>query len=84
MEPKKYSSYAEIDHDLEILKLEREIHYRKMKLSYEKAKDSIMPSNHVSGFYKAYKKIFSGFPGMILKALIPYVVNWFINKKRGG
>ena len=30
MEPKKYSSYADIDRDLEILKLEKEIHYQKL------------------------------------------------------
>ena len=38
MEPKKYSSYAQINHDLEILKLEKEIHYKKMLLSIDKTK----------------------------------------------
>ena len=32
MATKKYSSYAQIDADLEILKLEKEIHYQKMIL----------------------------------------------------
>ena len=41
MQPKKYSSYAEIEHDLEILKLEKEIYFQKMKLSYEKTKESV-------------------------------------------
>ena len=44
METKKYTSYAEIEHDLEILKLEKEIHYKKMQLSFEKTKESFMPS----------------------------------------
>ncbi len=83
MEPKKYSSYAEIEHDLEILKLEKEIHYQKMKLSFDKTKDSILPSQPLEGFYKIYKNFFSGTFGMILKMLIPYAVNWFINRKRG-
>jgi len=38
MEKKKYSSYAQIEHDLEILKVEKEIHYQKMLLSIEKRK----------------------------------------------
>ena len=83
MEAKKYSSYAEIDRDLEILKLEKEIHYQKMKLSFDKTKESIIPTEPISGFYAVYKKVFTGIPGMIIKMLIPYVVNWFINRKRG-
>ncbi|HEU0125365.1 MAG TPA: DUF6327 family protein, partial [Flavobacterium sp.] len=41
MEKKKYSSYAEIDKDLEILKLEKDINYQKLKLSFQKTKESI-------------------------------------------
>jgi len=83
MEPKKYSSYAEIERDLEILKLEKEIHYQKMKLSFDKTKESILPSQPIEGFYAVYKKVFSGTLGMVLKILIPYAINWFINRKRG-
>jgi hypothetical protein len=83
MEPKKYSSYVEIEYDLEILKLEKQIHYQKMKLSFDKTKESIIPSQPLEGFYKIYKSLFSGTFGMILKILIPYVISWFINRKRG-
>ncbi|GAA4034172.1 DUF6327 family protein [Flavobacterium cheonhonense] len=83
METKKYASYAEIEHDLEILKLEKEIYFQKMKLSYEKTKDSIFPSEPVQGFYAVYKKLFSGTLGSILKIALPYVIGWFINRKRG-
>ncbi|WP_284651022.1 DUF6327 family protein [Flavobacterium terrisoli] len=83
MGSKKYSSYAEIDYDLEILKLEKEINYQKMVLSFDKTKESILPSKPLEEFYNIYKKVFSGIPGMILKILIPYVINWFLNKKRG-
>ena len=34
MEKKKYSSYAEIERDLEILKLEKEINYNKIILNF--------------------------------------------------
>ncbi|MFN3967420.1 DUF6327 family protein [Flavobacterium sp.] len=83
MGTKKYSSYAEIEHDLEILKLEKEIYYQKMKLSFDKTKESILPAEPLEGLYKIYKNVFSGTFGMILKLLIPYAISWFINRKRG-
>jgi hypothetical protein len=83
MENKKYSSYAQIDHDLEILKVEKEIHYKRMLLSIEKTKESILPSKTISFVNTIYEKVFSGNLGTILKIVIPYAVNWFINKKRG-
>ncbi|MEK8178994.1 DUF6327 family protein [Flavobacterium buctense] len=83
MGTKKYASYAEIEHDLEILKLEKEIHYQKMKLSFEKTKESILPAEPLEGLYTIYKNVFSGTFGMILKMLIPYAISWFINRKRG-
>lgn len=84
METKKYSSYAEIEHDLEILKLEKEIYYQKMKLSFEKTKESVFPSEPVQGFYAVYKKVFSGTLGTVLKIALPYLISWFINRKRGN
>ena len=83
MENKKYSSYDQIDHDLEILKVEKEIHYKRMILSVEKTKESILPSKTISFVNTIYEKVFSGNLGTILKIVIPYAVNWFINKKRG-
>ena len=83
METKKYSSYAEINHDLEILKIEKEIHYQKILLSIDKTKENILPSKSVSFIGDIYQKLFSGSVGTILKIAIPYAVNWYINRKRG-
>lgn len=83
MEPKKYSSYAEINHDLEILKLEKEIHYKKMLLIIENTKESFLPSKSISFVNDLCKNIFSGSLGAILKIAIPYAINWYINRKRG-
>lgn len=83
METKKYSSYAEIEQDLEILKLEKEIYYQKMLLSIDKTKDSILPSKSISLIGNLYQKVFSGTYGTFLKLVIPYVFNWYINRKRG-
>ena len=83
METKKYSSYAEIEQELKILNLEKEIYYKKMLLSVDKTKDSILPSKSISLLGNLYQKVFSGTYGTILKLVIPYVFNWYINRKRG-
>ncbi|WP_264525815.1 MULTISPECIES: DUF6327 family protein [unclassified Flavobacterium] len=83
METKKYSSYAEIERDLEILKLEKEINYQKMVLSFQKTKESITPQSIVNGVFSSYKEyLFSSYP-QILQSILPYIINWFIKKKRG-
>lgn len=83
MEKKKYSSYAEIERDLEILKVEKEIYYQKMLLSIDKTKESILPSKTATLIGNLYQKVFSGMYGTILKIIIPYVFNWYLNRKRG-
>ena len=83
MENKKYSSYAEIERDLEILKVEKEIYYQKMLLSIDKTKESILPSKSATLIPNVYQKVFSGTYGTLLKMLIPYVLNWYLNRKRG-
>lgn len=84
MKKKKYSSYAEIDRDLEILKLEKDINYQKLVLSFQKTKESITPQNIVSGFVSSYTDYFKNSYPQILQSIIPIVVNWFTNKKRGS
>jgi len=83
MAAKKYASYAEIEHDLKILKLEREIYQKKVLLSINKTKESFLPSKSVSLLGDIYNKLFSGTVGSIVKLVIPYVINWYINRKRG-
>ena len=84
MEIKKYSSYAEIERDLEVLKLEKEINYQKLVLSFQKTKESITPQNVVNGIFSSYKDYFSNSYGSIFKSILPYIIGWFINKKRGN
>jgi len=83
METKKYSSYAQIESDLEILKVEKELYYQKMLLSVEKTKETILPSKSISLVGNLYQKVFSGTYGTLLKLAIPYIINWYINRKRG-
>ena len=65
MEPIKYSSYAQIERDLEILKLEKEIHHQKLVLSFEKTKEILMPNNFMSGIIRNYKNYLVGAFGKI-------------------
>ena len=83
METKKYSSYAQIENDLEILKIEKEIHYQRILLSIERTKESIVPSKAMSFVSNVYENVFSGVTGTIIKTLIPIAINWYKNRKRG-
>ena len=83
MEPKKYSSYAEIELELEILKLEKELNLQKIKLNVEKTKESLMPKNIIKSFFGDYKSILSDYSGTILNIAIPLLINWFTKRKRG-
>lgn len=83
MEPKKYSSYAEIELELEILKLERELNLQKIILDVEKTKESLLPKNIIKSFLGDYKSILSDYSGTILNIAIPLLINWLTKRKRG-
>ena len=83
MQTNKYSSYAEIELDLQILKIEREIQYQKIVLSIDKTKESILPFRKVNKILESVSTFSSGKYGTILKTLIPIVINWYIKRKRG-
>lgn len=83
METKKYASYAEIERDLEVLKLQKEISYQKLILSVQQTKESLSPQNVVSNVIGSYSSYFSKNYSQLLQMAIPYVIGWFLNKKRG-
>lgn len=83
METKKYSSYAEIEQELQILKMEREIQYQKIVLSIDKTKESILPFRKVNKILESVSNFSLGTYGTILKTLIPIAINWYVNRKRG-
>lgn len=80
---KKYSSYDQINTDLEILKLEKEIHLQHILLNVEKTKESIQPENLFREALGSCKTILSNSYTSILQIAISYAINWLINKKRG-
>lgn len=78
----KYASYAAIDQELEILKIEKEISYQKLILSIQKAKDSLTPENIIHGFLDPYKKKIPKAYLVIIRTIAPYLINYFWNRKR--
>jgi hypothetical protein len=83
MGTKKYSSYAQIDRELEILKIEKEISYQKVVLGFHRTKESLTPNHLLNNFLGSFKTVFSGSFGNILNVVVPFVINWIINKRRG-
>jgi hypothetical protein len=84
MGTKKYSSYAQIELELEILKVERELNLKRIVLDVEKTKESLLPKNLLKSFLGDYKTILSGYSGTILNIAIPLIINWITKRKRGN
>jgi hypothetical protein len=80
---KKYSSYDQINADLEMLKLEKEIHLQHILLNIHKTRESLQPENLFREALASLQLKLSNSYGMILQIAIPYIINWLINKKRG-
>jgi hypothetical protein len=83
METKKYSSYAQIDLELEILKVEKELNLKRIVLDVEKTKESFLPVNLIKGFVGDYKSILSNYSGTIINIAVPILINWLFKRKRG-
>ncbi len=81
MQTKKYSSYAQIDRELEILKVEKEISYQKLVLSVQKTKESFTFLNISANVLDTVKSTFFSSYGTIIRLLIPFIIKWFKNKK---
>ncbi|HSN47356.1 MAG TPA: DUF6327 family protein [Flavobacterium sp.] len=83
MESKKYSSFAQIELELEILKLEKELNLQKIKWNVEKTKEDLMPKNILKSFFGNYKSTLPNPSGRIFKIVIPLIIHWFEKRKRG-
>lgn len=84
MQTKKYSSYAQIERELEILKIEKEISYQKLVYGFHKTKESMTPMNIVSGVVGSSLNAFSGSYGSVLTFIIPLAIKWIKKIKRGN
>lgn len=83
MEIKKYSSFDEIEIELKILKLEKEISFQKLIWNIQKIKEDISLQSIIMEVIGSYKSILSKTYEAILSAIIPILINWFSKRKRG-
>jgi len=82
METKKYSSYEQIELELKILKLEKELSFQKIVWNTQKIKEGFTAKKIINEGVAYYKSIFSNSYGIILSAVIPIIIKW-LKKKRG-
>lgn len=75
-----YKSFEEIDRELEILQVKRELHYQRMMLSGENLKDSLNPLNAFSGL--SDKKNIKTVLGVMLKVGVPMAVRMFLKRRK--
>ena len=83
MEIKKYSSFDEIEIELKILKLEKEISFQKLIWNIQKIKEDLSLQSIIMEVIGSYKSILSKTYESILSAVIPILINWFSKRKRG-
>lgn len=80
---KKYRSYAEIDRDLEILKLEKDLHFEKMKLRFQQTKDNLSAPALVRGYFSLSTETKTG--NLLINSLtkfgLPILTRWLKRKK---
>ena len=84
MENKKYSSYEQIELELKILKLEKELSFQKMIWNVQKVKEDLSPPAILQEVVGSYKSIFSNSYKSILMSILPMIINFLSNKKRGN
>ena len=77
METIVYSSYSEIERDLEILKLQKEIDYQKLTLSVENIIDGLTPHSMIQNILGSFSSTITKY-GLLQKIVIPFLINKFI------
>lgn len=77
MATKIYSSYQEIDRDLEILKLQKEIDTQKLSLSVEKTIDEFTPGGMIQNLLGNAGSFLTN-SGLLKNVLLPYLINRFL------
>jgi len=74
MERKKYSSYDEINRELEILKVQKELDYRRLVYAVEKTRDDLTPGVFTSGVVRSIGSFFTK-SGTIQNLVIGFIFN---------
>jgi len=75
--PKIYSSFEEIELDLQILKLEREIHAQKIKLGFQRTKENLKPVNLLEDYIGESNKSTFSMIEQIVKIILHFAIKPF-------
>lgn len=77
---KSYSSFEQINHDLQILRIEREIHYQKINLAVEQLREETAPQNLIRntlGSAGSLLKNSSGVQTLLFTSILKYFIRKF-------
>ena len=83
MKLRNYTSFDEIDRELEILKIEKEIHYQRLVYNVQKTKEGLEPMTLIKGFITSTVSNFPGSLGTVFNIALPFLIKRFFNRKRG-
>jgi hypothetical protein len=74
---KIYSSFEEIELDLQILKVQREIHAQKIKLNLEKTGENLQPMNLLEGYIGESNKSTFSLVEQLVKIILHFALKSF-------
>lgn len=74
MEKKRYSSYAQIEQELDILKVEKELYYQRLLQTFDNTKESLDPKRMLGGVPELAIDMVSGLAGPLKGMLINFVL----------
>ena len=72
--PKIYSSFKEIELDLQILKLEREIHSQKIKMGFRETRENLRPMNLLQDYIGEKNQATFSLVEQIIKFILQFVM----------
>ncbi|MDR0224564.1 MAG: DUF6327 family protein [Myroides odoratus] len=78
---KSYSSFEQINQDLQILRIEREIHYQKINLAFDELKEDVAPQNLIRNTLGSAGSLLRN-SGGIQTLLVTSILKYFIRKFR--
>jgi len=71
---KVYSTFAEVNNDLKILKVERDLAYAKFIKGLDETKESMQPGNLIGETPKKILGVLGAFSGPIKSAVLTYLL----------
>lgn len=74
---KIYSSFEEIELDLQILKVQREIHVQKIKLNLEKTGENLKPINLLEDYIGESNRNTFSLIEQVIKIILQFVIKPF-------